>query len=141
MSIINIMTKRVVSVHMDDSLAMVQDIFNQSQFHHLLVVEDKKLVGIISDRDLFKAVSPFIDTIAERMKDRATLDKRVHQVMSRDLIVLPENASMVQAITKFNDNNISCLPVINSKDEPVGIISWRDIFRYITASVERKKQE
>ena len=139
MSIHSVMTRRVVTVQMDDSLAVVREIFEASGFHHLLVVEDEKLVGVLSDRDYLKAISPFIDSISERIRDRATLDRKVHQIMSRDLITLKITDTMVRAIGLFNQHKISCLPVIDEFDKPVGIVSWRDIFRYFGASVEKRR--
>lgn len=66
--------------------ATVQQLFKEHRFHHLLVVDDRTLVGIISDRDLLKAISPNIGTMSETDRDRATLNKRAHQVMTSDPI-------------------------------------------------------
>jgi acetoin utilization protein AcuB len=139
MSIPSVMTQRIVTIHMDDSLALVREIFEASGFHHLLVVEDDQLVGVVSDRDYLKAISPFIDTISERIRDRATLERKVHQIMTREVITLKVTDTMVTAISLFNQHKISCLPVVDEHDKPVGIISWRDIFRYFGASVEKRR--
>lgn len=139
MSIASIMTKRVVCVMMDDSLDTVRHIFEASGFHHLLVVEENRLVGVVSDRDYLKAISPFIDTVTERIRDRATLEKRVHQIMSRELITLKSTDTMVKAIELFNKHKISCLPVLDERGKPIGIISWRDIFKYFAASVAQRR--
>ena len=45
----DIMTKSVVTVHMDDTLERIRDMFQESKFHHLLVIDEGKLVGVISD--------------------------------------------------------------------------------------------
>lgn len=139
MSIPSVMTHRVVTVHMDDSLEVVGEIFAASGFHHLLVVEDNKLVGVVSDRDYLKAISPFVNTISERLRDRATLERKVHQIMTRDVISIAAKDTMVKAIELFNQHNISCLPVIDEHEKPIGIVSWRDIFRYFGASVEKRR--
>ena len=139
MSIPSVMTRRIVTVQMDDSLAVVKEIFEASGFHHLLVVEDEKLVGVLSDRDYLKAISPFINSISERIRDRATLERKVHQIMTREVITLKVTDTMVKAIGLFNQHKISCLPVINERGEPVGIVSCRDIFRYFGASVEKRR--
>jgi acetoin utilization protein AcuB len=58
-----IMSTRVVTVEFDDSLATVKEIFDSLRFHHLLVVgSDRKLCGVISDRDLLRAISPYVGT-------------------------------------------------------------------------------
>ncbi len=45
---------------MDDPLYLIQRIFQREGFHHLLVVEEDQLVGVISDRDLLPAISPYV---------------------------------------------------------------------------------
>ncbi|EKD27862.1 MAG: hypothetical protein ACD_79C00519G0004, partial [uncultured bacterium] len=61
MPIQNFITRTIVSVEMDDTLAEVRNIFNHVKFHHLLVMNKERLVGIISDRDLLKELSPRIE--------------------------------------------------------------------------------
>jgi acetoin utilization protein AcuB len=139
MSVANIMSKRVVSVYMDDSLQSLRELFTATGFHHLVVVHDNKLQGIISDRDLLKAVSPFVDTISERMADRATLDKRAHQIMTREVITLSPDSSIFTAIELFNNNKISCIPIVDEKSQPVGMVSWRDVMRFMQQRVESKR--
>ena len=141
MSIPSVMTHRIVTVQMDDSLAVVKEIFEASGFHHLLVVENEKLVGVLSDRDYLKAISPFLNSISERIRDRASLERKVHQIMTREVITLKVTDTMVSAIGLFNRHKISCLPVIDETGKPVGIVSWRDIFRYFGASVEKRRAE
>ena len=129
MKIEKIMTKNVVTVKMDDTLGKVKEIFSNNMFHHLLVVEDKKLFGVISDRDLLKALSPSIDTPAETRQDLASLNRKAHQIMTRGPIALNENAQLNEAVELFNQHKISCIPIVNLDDLPVGILSWRDIMR------------
>lgn len=131
----SIMTKRVVTVELDDKLSLVKEIFEHSKFHHLLVVENGELLGVVSDRDYLKAISPNLGTLVETYKDAATLNKRVHQIMSRKPICLGEEATVEAAIQLFNTNNISCIPIVNRKMHPVGIVSWRDILKKLSISV------
>jgi acetoin utilization protein AcuB len=139
MHIEEIMTRNLVVVKMDDSLAHVKNLFELKGFHHLVVVEDNKIIGVISDRDLFKAISPNIGSPSETHKDIATLNKRAHQIMSRDPITIEAEKGMFHAIQLFNRNKISCLPVVNKQGKPVGMLSWRDILRSIEKhQLERK---
>ena len=123
------MTNVVVSVEMDDSLRVVKDIFDNTNFHHLLVVDNNELTGVISDRDLLKALSPNVGTLSETSRDAATLNKRSHQIMTRKPVTIKLGASIQEAINLFNTHTISCLPVVNTEVQAVGIVSWRDIFR------------
>lgn len=132
MKVTKIMSKNIVTVCMDDELARIDKIFREDKFHHVLVVEYQKLVGVISDRDLHMALSPNIGTAAETTKDTATLRKRAHQIMTRKLVVLNACSGIHDAVALFNSYRISCIPVVDDNDKPVGIISWRDIFRVLS---------
>ena len=129
MLIQEIMTQRVVTIEMDDKLSVVKDIFENSKFHHLLVIEEDKLFGVVSDRDLLKAISPNIGTMTETYKDAATLQTRVHQIMTRKPITLPATATVKDAVRLFNTHRISCIPIVDKDFRPVGIVSWRDIMK------------
>ncbi|WP_454726411.1 MULTISPECIES: CBS domain-containing protein [Cupriavidus] len=129
MTIDSIMSRKVVSVVFDDTLATVKHIFDEAKFHHLLVIEDGKLHGVISDRDLLRAVSPFIGSTVESARDLNTLNKRVHQIMTRKPITLRPEASIADAIALLLTHRISCIPIVDGNFRPVGIVSWRDILR------------
>lgn len=122
-----LMNPRVVTVEPDDLLSTIKEIFENTQFHHLLVVEKDRLIGVISDRDLLKAISPNIGTAAELPRDTATLNKRVHQIMSREPISIEPQASLSDAVEQFKQHSISCLPVTDVLGTVKGIITWRDL--------------
>ncbi len=134
-SVKNIMSARVVTVMLDDKLSLVKEIFEHSKFHHLLAIEDGKLFGVVSDRDLFKALSPNIGTSTETHKDTATLNKLVHQIMTRKPVALHDDATIGDAIDLFNVHGVSCIPILDSSGRPVGIVSWRDVLRNLKPGV------
>ncbi|WP_372983151.1 CBS domain-containing protein [Marinobacter sediminum] len=129
MTVEKIMSTILVTVEMDDTLRTIKEIFDHSKFHHLLVVESGKLFGVISDRDLLKALSPYIGTRSEAARDLASLNKKAHQIMTRTPITLQKNAQIDDAIAIFLNNTLSCIPIVDSGRAPVGIISWRDILK------------
>ncbi|RDH84815.1 MAG: CBS domain-containing protein [endosymbiont of Galathealinum brachiosum] len=129
MSIKDIMSTSIVTVRLGDSVAVVKEIFDNSPFHHLLVVDSGELFGIISDRDLFKILSPTIGTVSETTRDLAILNKKAHQILTRKPITLSEKSGLSDVIKVFKKHNISCIPVVNDENEPVGIVSWRDLLK------------
>jgi len=134
----DIMSRKVVTVEMDDQLHTVKEIFDRLHFHHLPVLEEGIVFGVVSDRDLLKALSPNIGTSTESYKDAATLSKRVHQIMSRKPITLHPEAPVLEAIQVFNTHRISCIPIVDHENKPVGVLSWRDILRALAQpSVEQ----
>jgi acetoin utilization protein AcuB len=128
-----LMTRQLVTVRMDDSLSRIRELFDAHQFHHVLVVEEHKLVGVISDRDLLHHISPFIGhDFSERKQDLATLNKRAHQVMSRRLLTATPQTTVADATRMILAYQISCLPVIDEHSRPLGIVTWRDLLRALT---------
>jgi len=134
MLISEIMTSKIVTVSLDDSLRVANEIFDNVRFHHLLVVQDEKLEGVLSDRDLLKAMSPYLGSAAELNRDRSTLDRKVHQVMTRNAVTLGESATTNDAIEIFLNRRFSCIPIVDQSNTPVGIVSWRDILRGLHSS-------
>jgi acetoin utilization protein AcuB len=125
----DIMTTRLVTVEVDDPLETVKKIFDSVKFHHLLVVEGGKLCGIISDRDLLRALSPYLGTASENARDLATLQKRVHQIMTRHPITLAPAATLADAVKLFREHRVSCIPIVDETGKPLGIVSWRDLIK------------
>ena len=105
----------------------VQELFREFRFHHLLVLEQRRLVGVISDRDLFKALSPAIGTLMETDRDRATLNKRAHQIMSRNPVSATVDVPIETAARLLIDKKVSCLPIVTDNQTLAGILSWKDI--------------
>lgn len=123
----SLMQTRVVSVEMDDTLRTVRGIFERTRFHHLLVIGNDRLAGVLSDRDLLKAISPFIDSPSALPRDDATLNKRVHQIMTRKPITLPPGATTGDAAGVMLEHHVSCIPVVNAENAVLGIVTWRDL--------------
>lgn len=134
MNLRDLMTPRVVTVELDDPLEAVKKIFDSVKFHHLLVVEAGKLCGVISDRDLLRALSPYIGTRSETARDAATLQKRVHQIMTRKPVTLAPEATLGEAVKVFLEHRVSCIPVVDATFKPIGIVSWRDLLKSWPAS-------
>ncbi len=125
MKVVEAMTSRVVTVTMDDRIPVLQNILSQAGFHHLLVVEEGKLQGVISDRDVLRVLSPFLDTEAELMRDLNTAQRPAHQVMTRSPVTVAPDTSVKDALTLMLTHDISCLPVLD-QDEILGIFTIHD---------------
>ncbi|WP_027670968.1 CBS domain-containing protein [Rheinheimera baltica] len=139
-NVAQLMSPNPVSVSPDDSLAVVKQIFDHVKFHHLLVVEGSVLLGVLSDRDLFKALSPYLGTAAETTRDLASLNKKAHQVMRRKPVTLQGQANVKDAVHLFNTEGVSCIVVVDNQNRPQGILSWRDIIRALDRTDKRTAQ-
>ncbi len=136
MLVADLMSTHIVTVTPEEGLDQIRRLFDRHRFHHLLVIERDRLVGVISDRDLLRATSPFVDTLSERPQDLATLRKRAHQIMTREPVVASRNDSVPQAAAAMLRHRVSCLPVVALDGRVEGILSSRDLMRALVADIE-----
>lgn len=130
LTVAGLMTRDVVTVNMDASIHEVQRVFAAAPFHHLVVTEEKRVVGVISDRDLLKHLSPFIGNLSERSQDRSLLNRRVHQIMTRALLTVRPEQDAGDAGRMMLEHRVSCLPVVDEHGACAGILTLRDIARW-----------
>lgn len=139
MSIEKLMSKNIISLDIDDDLAKAKLAFDEHKIHHLLILNGKELAGIITDRDLYKQLSPHINTRNETPRDSSLLRKKVNLFMSRELVTAPLHTTLNEAVLLFYDNKISCLPIVDDNFAPIGIVTWRDIIKIIAIQYRHKK--
>lgn len=110
------MTRHVISVTLDTTLKVVRQLFELHRVHHLPVLEHGQLVGMVSDRDVLRAISPGVDKPAATTHDLATLGKHVHQIMSRGVLTATPDMPVAEAGHIMLAQSVSALPVLE-KDE------------------------
>jgi acetoin utilization protein AcuB len=128
-----IMTTEVVQIGGSEPLVAVRNLLQQRGFHHVLVVEDERLLGVISDRDVLRALSPFLDTIVEQPRDVNTLGMQARQVMSSTLITAGPDTTVCEAAKLMNNNNINCLPVTSDTGALLGIVTTQDLLAHMAS--------
>ena len=129
MPIADIMTRKLITVSPELSIGELQPMFKQFRIHHLLVVENGHLLGVISDRDVLRNISPFVYTNAEEKKDSFTLTRKAHQIMSTQLVTVESKMGIRDACDQLLKGGVSLLPVVDN-GKLVGVVSWKDILRY-----------
>jgi len=113
------MSAPVVSVEEKTSLAKARALYVHFGFHHFPVLaSDKSLCGILTEPQILD-VDPaeggaLVSTVMQRRVLTATLDTPLRTI-ARVMI----------------DENISCMPVINSSRRVVGIVTYTDVLRCI----------
>ncbi len=131
MAVKKIMTEKLVTVSPNDTVKHMQNALEKHNIHHLLVIDNKNLVGVISDRDILRILSPYIDTRVETEKDLFTLTRTAGQLMSKKPITISPQASIRDAARSLLENKVSLLPVVNDNGHAIGVLSWKDVMQYI----------
>ena len=113
-----IMTSPVETVAPDASLAEAARKMLALQIGLLPVSKDKKIVGIVSDRDItIRAVAKGLDP--ERTK--------VQEVMTRDVFSCQAGGDVMEACSLMEEKQVRRLLVMDAADTPIGIVSLGDI--------------
>ena len=131
MNITEIMSSPIKSVTLDDFLKDVKDIFDSNDIRHVIVVEEGELIGIVSERDLLKNISPYLNTNVYTTRDLATLNQRVIHIVTRKPKFWTLKHEVQDAVDLFNTVRIGCIPIVDENNAPVGIVTRGDIIRNI----------
>jgi len=128
MNIESIMLTHIQAVSMDHTINEIKEILEESGLHHIMVVdEENKLLGIISDRDINRAISPHVGTINEDNRDRETHKKKAHQKLTRNPVTIGKGASVPAAAHRILTTPGSCLPVVDIENKAIGFVSWKEV--------------
>ena len=140
MSLAAIMTKKVRVTTEDATLASLRTLFIDAKFQHVPVINSMhQLVGIVSVKDYFKALSPVMDSASEHTIELYMQSRKVRQVMSSPVISVSQDLGILQAAALLVERNISCLPVVDVQQRLIGIVSWKDIMRRIVQSQQKRR--
>ena len=150
MRVEQLMTKKVFTVEQHDLIDRVFFLIHYERIRHLPVVEKNKVIGIVSDRDLYKALGPKSNSNAIETPSNpnsATLHvvaQKVQHIMHRKVLTVTPETYASEAAAIMADNKVGALPVVDKDNKLVGILSAIDILRVFSkiekASENREKR-
>lgn len=124
-SVGEIMTKNVVCLSPHETFAEAIGLMANRPFRHFLVVEDDdRLVGVVSDRDLLRILA----------RTPSWQKTRVAEVMTRTTITVHPDTPLSTAIDEMLLHRINCLPVVDDKECVLGIVTSTDLLRVLKAT-------
>ncbi len=127
----NWMSKDVITVNADDSMQDAGYLLREHKINVLPVMEKESLVGIVTDRDLKKA-SPSDATTLDMHELLFLISKiKVRDLMKTPVITIPPDYTVEEAAVILLEKKISGLPVVDEKNQLVGIITRSDLFRVL----------
>ena len=113
----DIMTKNVKTATRDTSLKSVAAMMRDGDVGAVPVVEDGKLVGIVTDRDI----------VVRSVADGKNADSNVGEAMTTELFTVTPDDYVFEAIRLMGDKQIRRIPVVNAIGELAGIIAMADV--------------
>lgn len=128
MAVKDFMTRKVVYISPDTTIAHAADIMRDQKLHRLPVIENDKLVGLVTEGTIAEA-SPSKATSLSIYEMNYLLNKtKVKDVMIHDVVTVSKYASLEDATYLMLKNKIGILPVVDN-EQVYGVITDRDIFK------------
>ncbi len=114
-----LMSRRLITVEPRQRLSEVAEILTAKKIKGAPVVENDRLVGIITQTDIMRAVA------------ENNLDTTVREYMSSPVVTIREDEDVLKAIEIMNNKMVGRLVVVDAEGRPVGIVTRTDILKYI----------
>ena len=128
MAVKDFMTRKVVYISPDTTIAHAADMMREQKLHRLPVIENDQLVGLVTEGTIAEA-SPSKATSLSIYEMNYLLNKtKVGDVMIRDVVTISQFASLEDATYLMLKNKIGILPVVDN-EQLYGVITDRDIFK------------
>jgi len=121
------MSRPVRTLERNDKLSIADTVMRNERIRHLPVLDDNgRLVGIVSQRDLF--LNALVRALGHGTvaRDRALGSIAVKEVMTEDVVTTTPETPITAAAQMMVDRKIGCLPVVEG-NAVVGILSESDI--------------
>lgn len=131
-----VMTRTPLSVTPRTTIGQAWEALKALDVRHLPVInEDRELIGILSDRDF--GVPPAPRAMEELLGEpHRRLDQPVSTIMSGDPISVDADADVREVLDLMVENKIGAVPVISPEGHVVGIVSYLDLLRRLSDTLD-----
>jgi len=126
----DIMTKEVSTLGRNDTVDVADDLMTLERIRHLPVLDDGRVVGVVSQRDLFRSALAVALGYGENAQKKLLRTIRVKEVMHEPAITVSPEIAAKEAIRLMLEHKIGCLPVVEGHTL-VGIVTETDILRSV----------
>jgi CBS domain-containing protein len=128
MQVNELMTTDVVTVGRNDDLRLVDDLMAERHIRHIPVVEDGALVGLVTQRDVFKARMSSTMGYGEKSQRAFLHAVPVKEVMAHPVITIAPEMSVAEAVDLLINKGIGCLPVVQD-GQLLGIVTKTNLLQ------------
>lgn len=125
-TVADLMTRQVVTLTEDDDLTQAEQLLARGRIRHLPVTRGRRLVGLVTHRDLLRAAH-----------HPAPVPAR--QVMTTGLTTVTSDTPLAAATRRLLEGKLGCLPVVDG-DELVGLVTEADLVRFALGLIEELDQ-
>lgn len=130
----SIMTKEVMSLGPTSSVSDAAEIFANNRIHHIPIVRNGKLLGIISKSDYLFFRRGFLnDKTDKRIEDIRMNNYEVQDIMTTGVATMESNQKINVALEIFKENLFHAIPIVDN-EELIGIVTTFDVIKNLAES-------
>ena len=116
----DVMTSKVVTLSPHNTFSEAANLMNDRHFRHCVIVDAHgQIVGVISDRDILRALA----------RNPNARSKSLDQIMTRHPVTVRRNTPIAEAVSKIVSKRINCLPVVEENGGVCGIVTSTDLLK------------
>jgi CBS domain-containing protein len=119
-----------VTLKPGDTLDLANDVISLGRIRHLPIVEDGRLVGLLSDRDLMGAATITVFGLRQKSKSALLKSVLIKDVMKKKVITVKPGTPIKELAHLMKEKKIGCVPVV-SEGALIGLVTTTDILRYV----------
>jgi acetoin utilization protein AcuB len=132
----DIMSKKPVTLYEEDDIEKIRSTLAEFLFRHIPVVDDGKLVGLVTKTDLLAVSSSRLDPTAGVRDETVGKSLFVRDVMTADVKSVRPDTPIAVAARLMRDEQLGCLPVTDADGRLVGIVTDTDMLSLIVRLLE-----
>ena len=125
-----IMMGSPVTLKPEDTLDLANDLISLCRIRHIPVVDDGRLVGIVTERDLIGAAAAQIFGLKHKSKSVLLKSVLIKEVMKKPVTTAALDTPIKNVAHLMADKKIGCVPVV-SAGMVLGLVTTTDILRYV----------
>ncbi|MDN4012643.1 CBS domain-containing protein [Chryseobacterium gambrini] len=129
-----IMTKDLITLNVSNTLYDAEKLFKNHKIRHIPVVEDKKLLGVLSYSDLLKISYADVEEAEDVEADGVSAVVydifSISQVMTKSPMIVEPNTTIKEVVEILSEQSFHSIPVVEN-GELKGIVTTTDILKYL----------
>lgn len=125
LTVADVMSRDVRTLGPNDPVSVADELMRQGRFRHVVVVEDDKVVGVVSQRDIFFGALSWVMGEGRRYHDQRLAATKAKDVMCARVATIDADAPLKVAAALLRERKIGCLPVVEA-EQLVGVLTEGD---------------
>jgi CBS domain-containing protein len=127
MKVVDVMTKDPLTLTPNETIGQADELMNTNRIRQLPVVQEKELVGIVTDRDIRSFLNgSFLESVEAREEG---LNTKIREIMTTEPMTVSPDDDLQEAVELMIDQRIGGIPVVDKTEGLVGIVTYVDILR------------